>query len=87
MSQGLGSITGTVAIAALRLSPDCACITFDFPVALHSVSILMISARVRVGSGARTMPSVRANSTPAAKQSSWLTAAASQVAELVHVGY
>jgi hypothetical protein len=29
LSQGLGSITGIVAIAALRLSPDSTCSTFD----------------------------------------------------------
>lgn len=51
--------------------------TFVSPVALHSLTILTISASACVGSGAGTMPSVLANSTPAAKQSNWLTATAS----------
>ncbi len=51
--------------------------TFSSPVSMHAMASSTAAARAWVGSGAGTMPSVRANSTPAAKQSFWVFACAS----------
>ena len=51
--------------------------TFSSPVSLQRIASSTAAARAWVGSGAGTMPSVRAKSTPAAKHSFWGLATAS----------
>ena len=51
--------------------------TFSSPVSMHAMASSTAAARAWVGSGAGMMPSVRANRTPAAKQSCCVFAVAS----------
>ena len=51
--------------------------TFSSPVSLHRNASATVSASAWVGSGAGTIPSVRAKSTPAEKHSSCFLATAS----------